>query len=141
MSGVILTQENVTIQIDIGAGFVDFPCVTNFDTGTASTTFEDVSCFSTPTQEPEYAAARLSRSTGSTAYNVATAGEAVHQFLLTANGQTVAIQSVVTFPDATTYTRTQDYLVGGVSEPIPFDGIYVHTVELQPTGAITRVYA
>ena len=83
----------------------------------------------------------MSRTAGSAVYNVATAGENVHQFLLANPGAEVPIQSMITFADGTSYTRTQSYLIGGVSEPIQFDGIYVHTVELQPTGTITRVFA
>lgn len=141
MSGFILDQTNVSIQIDIGAGNVDFPCVTNYDTGTPSTSFVDVSCFSTPTVEPEYATGRKTVSAGSIAYNVSEAGD-VHQYLLAnqANKVAVPVELEITFPDGATYTRTQSYLIGGVSEPVEFDGIYVATVELQPTGAITRAY-
>ena len=141
MSGTVLDQSNVTIEISIDGGteFVDFDCATSFDTGAPSVSFTDVSCFSTATAEPEYSAGRLTRSVGSVAYYAK--GSTVHQYLMTNPGATVPIRSVVTFDNEDTYTRTQSYIIGGVSEPIEFDGSYVHTVELQPTGAVTRAYA
>lgn len=142
MSGIILTQSNVAVEVDLGtATFVPFDCVTSIDPGTGTVSFVDVSCFSTPTAEPEYASGRLTRSTGSVAYRVASSS-AVHQHMIDNPGGTVKIRTTVNFPDgAGDYVRTQDYLIGGTSEPIEFDGEYVWTTELQPTGPITRAYA
>lgn len=141
MAGTVLDQSNVTIEVSIDGGstFVDFALATSFDTGSPSVTFVDVSSFSTATDEPEYSAGRTTRSAGSVAYYAS--DNAVHQYLLANPGATVPIRSVVTFDDAATYTRTQNYIIGGVSEPIEFDGNYVHTVEVQPSGAVTRAFA
>jgi len=140
MSGSILTQVNTvfTISLDDGATFVPFPCVTSFDPGTASVPFTDTSCFSTPTNEPEFTAGRVTRSAGSVAYKASAA--AVHQYMLANPGGSVQIQAGITFEDGGSYTRTQKHLIGGVSEPIEFDGEYVHTAELQGTGPVTRVF-
>lgn len=141
MSGTILTQTNVEVEVSIDGGttFVDFACVTSFDTGSATVSFVDTSCFSTPTTEPEYSSGRLTRSAGSVVYK-AGGNEAVHQYLLANPGATVPIRTTVTFDDGYDYVRTQSYLVGGTSEPIEFDGEYVFTTEFQPTGAVTRAF-
>jgi len=140
MSGSILTQVNTvfTISLDGGTTYVPFPCVTSFDPGSASVPFTDTSCFSTPTNEPEFTAGRVTRSAGSVAYKASSA--AVHQYLLANPGGSVLIRAGITFEDGGTYTRTQKHLIGGISEPIEFDGEYVHTAELQGTGAVTRVF-
>ena len=140
MSGSILTQLNTIFEIslDAGATFVPFPCVTSFDPGSASVPFTDTSCFSTPTNEPEFTAGRVTRSAGSVVYKASAA--AVHQYLIGNPGGDVLIRVGITFEDGGTYTRTQKHLIGGVSEPIEFDGEYVHTAELQGTGEVTREF-
>ena len=140
MSGTITTQINTDFEVslDDGASFVPFPCVTSYDPGSASVPFTDTSCFSTPTNEPEFTAGRVTRSAGSIAYKASAA--AVHQYMLANPGGSVQLRVGITFEDGGTYTRTQKFLIGGVSEPIEFDGEYVHTAEVQPSGAITRAF-
>lgn len=140
MSGSILTQVNTVFEVslDNAATYVPFPCVTSMDPGSASVPFTDTSCFSTPTNEPEFTAGRVTRSAGSIAYKASAA--AVHQYMLANPGGAIHVRVGITFEDGGSYTRTQKFLIGGVSEPIEFDGEYVHTVEVQPTGPVTRAF-
>lgn len=141
MSGIVLKQENTSFEIDIGSGFVEFDCVNNFDPGSKSVARQDVTCFSSPDLEPEYKNGRITRGETQLAYNASNSSD-VHQYMLANQGSETTVPIRVTIVGATeTMVRTQNYLIGGVSEPIAYGEIYVHTVSVQGTGAVTRTFA
>ncbi len=141
MSGLVLNQEVVNVEIDIGLGFVPFPCVTQAELGETSVERIKTTCFSSPIGSPEYAVGEVDVGEGSVTYNVALA-DSVHQYLVQNQGSTTPIQIRITVDDGTTtYTLTRSFLNMGVSEPFNINEIFASTIKIQATGAATRTYA
>ncbi|NNE59119.1 MAG: hypothetical protein HKN36_13510 [Hellea sp.] len=141
MSGIVLNQEVVDVEIDIGSGFVPFPCVTQAELGETSVERIKTTCFSSPNGSPEYAVGEVDVGEGSVTYNVALADN-VHQFLVENQGSKTAIQMRITVDDGTTtYTLTRAFLNMGVSEPFNINEIFAATLKIQATGAATRAFA
>lgn len=141
MSGLVLNQEVVNVEIDIGAGFVEFPCVTQAELGETSVERIKTTCFSSPIGSPEYAVGEVDVGEGSVTYNVALADN-VHQYLVANQGSTTPIQLRITVDDGTTtYTLTRSFLNMGVSEPFNINEVFASTIKIQATGAATRAYA
>jgi len=139
MSGLVLNQEVVNVEIDIGTGFVPFPCVTQPELGETSVERIKTTCFSSPIGSPEYAVVDVGE--GSITFNVALADN-VHQYLVQNQGSKTPIQIKITVDDGTnTYAITRSFLNMGVSEPFNINEVFAATVKIQATGAATRTYA
>lgn len=141
MSGLVLNQEVVNVEIDIGTGFVEFPCVTAAELGETSVERIKTTCFSSPVGSPEYSVGEVDVGEGSVTYNVALADN-VHQYLVSNQGSATPIQMRITVDDGTTaYTLTRSFLNMGVSEPFNINEVFAATVKIQATGAATRAFA
>jgi len=141
MSGLVLNQEVVNVEIDIGTGFIPFPCVTQAELGETSVERIKTTCFSSPIGSPEYSVGEIDVGEGSVTYNV-TLADNVHQFLVQNQGSMTAIQIRITVDDGTTtYTLTRSFLNMGVSEPFNINEVFAATIKIQATGAPTRTYA
>lgn len=141
MSGLVLNQEVVNVEIDIGSGFVTFPCVTQAELGETSVERIKTTCFSSPPGNPEYAVGEVDVGEGSVTYNVALADN-VHQFLVENQGSKTTIDMRITVDDgSTTYTLTRSFLNMGVSEPFNINEIFAATIKIQATGAAIRSFA
>jgi len=141
MSGLVLNQEVVNVEIDIGTGFIPFPCVTQAELGETSVERIKTTCFSSPIGSPEYSVGEIDVGEGSVTYNV-TLADNVHQFLVQNQGSMTVIQIRITVDDGTTtYTLTRSFLNMGVSEPFNINEVFAATIKIQATGAPTRTYA
>lgn len=141
MSGLVLNQEVVNVEIDIGTGFVEFPCVTQAELGETSVERIKTTCFSSPIGSPEYSVGEIDVGEGSVTYNVALADN-VHQYLVNNQGGSTPIQMRITVDDGTTtYTLTRSFLNMGVSEPFNINEIFASTIKIQATGAAVRAFA
>jgi len=141
MSGLVLNQEVVSVEIGIGTGFIEFPCVTQAELGETSVERIKTTCFSSPVGSPEYSVGEIDVGEGSVTYNVALA-ESVHQYLVQNQGSTTPIQMRITVDDGTTtYTLTRSFLNMGVSEPFNINEVFAATIKIQATGAATRSFA
>jgi len=141
MSGLVLNQEVVNVEIDIGTGFVPFPCVTQAELGETSVERIKTTCFSSPIGSPEYSVGEIDVGEGSVTYNIALA-ETVHQHLVQNQGSLSPVQMRVTVDDGTTtYTLTRSFLNMGVSEPFNINEVFAATLKIQATGAATRTFA
>jgi hypothetical protein len=140
MSGFTLTQEVVDVQIDIGAGLVPFPCVTQAELGETQVERLKTTCFSSPAGSPEYAAGEVDVGEGSLTYNIDLAAP-VHQFLVNNQGSQTTVQIQITISDGTTvYTLTRDFLNMGVSEPFNINEVFAAKLKVQATGTATRTF-
>ena len=142
MSGIVLNQEVVNVNIDIGDGngFVSFPCVTQAELGETSVERIKTTCFSSPPGTPEYAVGEVDVGEGSVTYNV-TVADTVHKFLVENQGSKTPIQLQIEVNDSVnTYTITRSFLNMGVSEPFNINEIFASTLKIQATGAATRSF-
>ncbi len=141
MSGLVLNQEVVSVEIDIGAGFVEFPCVTQAELGETSVERIKTTCFSSPNGTPEYSVGEVDVGEGSVTYNIALA-DSVHQYLVQNQGSTTTVDLRITVDDGTTaYTLTRSFLNMGVSEPFNINEVFAATMKIQATGTVTRAFA
>ncbi len=141
MSGLVLNQEVVNVEIDIGTGFIEFPCVTQAELGETSVERIKTTCFSSPIGSPEYSTGEIDVGEGSVTYNVGLA-ENVHQFLIQNQGSKTPIQLRITVDDGTTtYTLSRSFLNMGVSEPFNINEVFAATMKIQATGVATRAFA
>lgn len=141
MSGLVLNQEVVNVEIDIGMGFVPFPCVTQAELGETSVERIKTTCFSSPVGSPEYSVGEVDVGGGSMTYNVALADN-IHQYLVQNQGSATPIQIRITVDDGTTtYTLSRSFLNMGVSEPFNINEVFAATIKIQATGAATRSFA
>ena len=140
MSGLVLNQEVVNVEIDIGTGFEPFPCVTQAELGETSVERIKTTCFSSPAGSPEYAVGEVDVGEGSLTYNVALA-DSVHQHLVENQGSKTPIEIRIEVDDGTTeYKITRSFLNMGVSEPFNINEIFAATLKIQATGAATRSF-
>lgn len=142
MSGLVLNQEVVSVEIDIddGNGFVEFPCVTQAELGETSVERIKTTCFSSPIGSPEYAVGEVDVGEGSVTYNVALV-DTVHRHLVENQGSKTPFQIRIKVDDGTTeYMLTRTFLNMGVSEPFNINEIFASTIKIQATGAATRSY-
>ena len=143
MSGQVNKQDNTTFEVDIGAGFVEFPCVTSFDKGSTDVDRRLVTCFSSPPNTAEYANGQTTFGEGSATYN-ADISNAIHQYFLLNEGTETPVRIRVTKTHTNgvnTYVAEADFLIGSVTEDLNFDATYTHTVGLQRTGASALAFA
>ena len=147
MSGLIITQDNTNIEIDLndGNGFVELPCATTVDRGTTQVNRVVTTCLSSPPGTAEYSNGSVTYGEGSLVYNADLAA-AVHQHFLQNEGSALPIQLRATVTDnsvtpARSMVATTSFLIGGVSDPIAFDSIYTHTIGIQRTGETVFAFA
>lgn len=140
MSGLVLNQEVVDVKIDIGAGYVDFPCVTQAELGETSVERIKTTCFSSPAGSPEYSVGEVDVGEGSVTYNV-TVADSVHRYLVENQGSKTPIKIQIKVDDGVNvYTLERDFLNMGVSEPFNINEIFAATLKIQATGPATRAF-